>query len=160
MRTNAITNSEDILDSRTIIARIEELEELMNCVNCLGEGNADGTAHAVEPVNEEGEPLVCVGWESQADDDEREELVMLTAFMDDLKGNGGDEQWRGDWYPVTLVRDSYWEDYAREEAEDMYGKELEGSYWPFTCIDWERAARELQMDYSSAEFDCVTYWYR
>ncbi|KVE35712.1 hypothetical protein [Burkholderia sp. BDU5] len=32
--------------------------------------------------------------------------------------------------------------------------------WPNNCIDWERAARELQVDYSSVEFDGVTYWYR
>lgn len=27
-------------------------------------------------------------------------------------------------------------------------------------VDWERAARELQMDYTPVEFDGVTYWVR
>jgi hypothetical protein len=32
--------------------------------------------------------------------------------------------------------------------------------WPFTCIDWEQAASELQMDYSAVDFDGVIYWIR
>ena len=29
-----------------------------------------------------------------------------------------------------------------------------------TCIDWAQAARELRMDYTSVDFDGVTYWIR
>lgn len=63
------------------------------------------------------------------------------------------------WYPVTLVRDSYFEDYAQELAEelDLVKRDV---HWPYNCIDWEQAARELKQDYSSADFDGVTYWYR
>lgn len=66
----------------------------------------------------------------------------------------------GDWeYGVTLVRDSYFKSYAQELAEDL---ELidKSCQWPCYCIDWERAARELQMDYTSIDFDGVTYWGR
>ena len=31
--------------------------------------------------------------------------------------------------------------------------------WPYTCVDWERAADELRQDYSSTEFDGKTYLY-
>ena len=34
------------------------------------------------------------------------------------------------------------------------------SNWPFNCIDWEKAAEELQQDYMSIDFDGVTYWMR
>ena len=34
------------------------------------------------------------------------------------------------------------------------------SLWPYSCIDWEQAAEELQQDYMSVEFDGVTYWMR
>ena len=82
----------------------------------------------------------------------------LQAIMSDLDGvGGGDEQWRGDWYPVMLIRGSYFGDYAQELAADC------GDYpkrWPYTCIDWVQAARELQMDYTSTEIDGVTFWYR
>lgn len=62
-------------------------------------------------------------------------------------------------YGATLVRDSYFEDYARELAEDC-GLIQRDAHWPNDCIDWERAARELQMDYTSVEFDGVEYWVR
>jgi hypothetical protein len=83
----------------------------------------------------------------------------LISIMDDLEGLGGDEQWRGEWYPVTLIRDSYFKDYAQEFAEDI-GAVKSDAEWPHTCIDWEHAARELQYDYTSIEIDDVTYWTR
>jgi antirestriction protein len=58
-----------------------------------------------------------------------------------------------------LIRDSYFEDYAQELADDL-GLLQKGSTWPYTCIDWEQAARELQMDYSMVTFDGVDYWVR
>jgi len=97
--------------------------------------------------------------EDTEDEDEKTELARLTELMDDLAGNGGDEQWRGVWYPITLIRDSYFEDYARELADDIGAIDSKAG-WPNTCIDWEQAARELQMDYTTAELDGITYWYR
>lgn len=93
------------------------------------------------------------------DDDESEELETLAGLLDDLKGYGGDEQWRGDWYPITLIRNSYFQDYAQELAEEI-GAIPKNNRWPCTCIDWEQATRELRMDYNSVEYDGVTYWYR
>lgn len=93
------------------------------------------------------------------DEDEQCELDMLEAFLDDCKGYGGDEQWEGDWYPGTAVRDSYFKDYAMELADDT-GAILDNAQWPCTCIDWDQAARELRMDYTGVEFDGVTYWVR
>lgn len=127
-----ISNMDDMIDARDIIARIEELEDLC-------EPEEDGT--------------------SMADDEDREELATLSGFLAQMKGYGGDEQWRGDWYPVTLIRDSYFEDYAQELAWDI-GAVNSDAAWPANCIDWEAAARQLQMDYTSVEFDGVTYWYR
>lgn len=128
-----ITHFDDIIDVRNIIARVEELEAEMQ-----GE-IPDGST-----------------W---AGSDEESELATLQALLADLQGMGGDEQWRGDWYPVTLVRDSYFKDYAQELADDI-GAIPAGASWPCTCIDWDQAARELRMDYSSVEFDGVTYWTR
>jgi hypothetical protein len=95
----------------------------------------------------------------QPDVDELRELASLNDFLEECKGNGGDEQWEGDWYPVTCIRDSYFENYAHELAEDI-GSIKSDAQWPYTCIDWEKAARELQMDYTSVEFDGITYWVR
>jgi len=98
--------------------------------------------------------------ESEAlDADDQTEFDSLKGFLDDLNGMGGDEQWRGDWYPVSLIRDSYFKEYAQELADDIGAIDASAS-WPCNCIDWDKAARELRMDYSSVEFDGVTYWTR
>jgi hypothetical protein len=125
-----ITNSDDIIDIRSVIERYEELDEFVR------------------------EPL------SYKVPEALDEYVKLKNLLSELKGNGGDEQWRGDWYPITLIRDSYFKDYAMELAEDIHGQSLYTGEWPMRCIDWDKAARELRMDYSSVEFDGVTYWYR
>lgn len=91
--------------------------------------------------------------------EESEELQTLENLLEELKGNGGDEQWGGDWYPVTLIRDSHFENYAQELAEDC-GLVNVDAKWPNNCIDWEKAARELQWDYSTVDFGETTYWYR
>jgi hypothetical protein len=88
-----------------------------------------------------------------------EELIALQALLEECKGNGGDEQWRGDWYPISLIRDSYFKDYAQELAEEIGAINANAS-WPNNCIDWDQAARELQIDYTSIDFDGVTYWVR
>ena len=93
------------------------------------------------------------------DDDEVEECDTLRDLLSDIEGMGGDEQWRGNWYPITLIRGSYFEDYARELADDI-GRVTGAEQWPYTCIDWEQAAWELQRDYSSVEVNGITYWLR
>jgi hypothetical protein len=32
--------------------------------------------------------------------------------------------------------------------------------WPNNCIDWERAARELSVDYTTVKFDGDSYYLR
>jgi len=83
----------------------------------------------------------------------------LVELLSSLEGMGGDEQWRGNWYPVTLIRDSYFQTYAQELAEDA-GLTDKPQEWPYTCIDWEQAARELRYDYASVDIGGVTYWTR
>jgi len=126
-----ISNTDDVIDVRDVIARVEELEELLPPAD-----ESDGT-----------------------DNEERQELATLMSLLDDLKGNGGDVDWRGDWYPLLLVRDSHFRDFAQQEAEDL-GLIKSDSSWPDNCIDWEQAAQELQVDYTTCEFEGVTYWYR
>ena len=113
----AINNYHDVIDSRDVNARIDEL------------------------IEQEGE-------------DSSEELQLLTA----LSSEGTD--YSPDWENgVGLIRDSYFETYAQELAEDI-GAIDPNAAWPTSCIDWARAAIELQMDYSCVDFDGITYWVR
>ncbi len=137
-----ISNTEDILDVRDIIERFEELENARENA-CDGEDDA-ADAEKLKAFDES---------------DEGEEYASLKTLLDDLKGGGGDEKWRGAWYPVTLIRDTYFEKYAEQLADDI-GAIDSNATWPLNCIDWEQAACELKMDYSTVEYGGVTYWYR
>lgn len=126
----------NIIDVRDIIARVEELRE-----------------ETAEYENPEGDLEA-----HDADIEAREELTVLESILEALAGNGGDEQWEGDWYPVTLIHDDYFEEYAQELAEDCGF--TTGNEWPARCIDWERAADELRQDYTTIEINGETYQYR
>ena len=131
--TKEITNSEDVIDVRDVIARFEELETELD------------DAHSDDETNE---MLDC-----------RAEFDTLKELLSELEGNGGDEEWRDAWYPVTLVRKSYFRTFAQEEAESLDLVKSDAR-WPYTCIDWDQAASELLQDYTSTDFDGVTYYYR
>lgn len=116
-----IDNNQDILDSRDIITRIDELE-------------AEGL----------GGPL---GVEDQ------EELETLQGVAKDAEGSP-------DWvYGEALIRDSYFQEYAQELAEDC-GMVDGTAKWPMSCLDWAAAAEELKADYSDIDYDGITYWIR
>ena len=97
--------------------------------------------------------------ENASADFDEEEYQALDNLLLQLKGSGGDEEWRGDWYPIMLIRETYFETYAEQLAEDC-GDLDENPRWPYTCIDWERAAKELQYDYAACEFEGIIYYYR
>lgn len=127
----------DYIDVRDIIARVEELRE-------------ERDASELDP-KEYGGPND--DWQ-----EERTELAALESILDDLRGCGGDEQWEGDWYPVTLIRDSYFVDAMQELVQDI--GDLPRDIPAYLEIDWEKTAGNLRADYSSVEIDGETYWYR
>lgn len=45
-------------------------------------------------------------------------------------------------------------------AGHSFDPKTDDASWPNTCIDWDEAARELQYDYFTVEFDGITYWIR
>ena len=145
--TTTIDNTQDILDSRDIFERIEELESTRD--SFFEENNI--TPNEIGNMNN---PKYAE-WEES---DDAKELSDLSSFMDDFKGYGGDEQWRGDWYPVTIIRDSYFVDYTEELITDCGYISKDFPSW--IAIDWEKTAEAVQQDYTSAEFDGVTYWAR
>ena len=118
----------DIIDLRDIIARFEELEK------------------EVENLSE------------QEDDSIVDELATLEAILEELKGYGGDEQWRGDWYPVTLIKDDYFVDYCQDLVSDI--GDMPSEIPSYLVIDWDATADNMKQDYSSVEIDGTTYQYR
>lgn len=135
-------STEDILDIRDLIELWEELDEI---------ATAREDWENDEGRDDDDEP-------DDLDDDQGEVYKALAELLDELKGCGGDEQWRGDWYPLTLIRDSYFVDYARELVEDCgyISKDLPG----WIALDWERTAEAVQQDYSIVSIGGVDFWYR
>lgn len=200
-----VRNSEDIIDSRDVIARIEELtekrapwaagwnmpgympdseptafadwesardyivSEMERSADDIEEqDDADGSAlrdaavrlAALPDESEVGETVGAYHWwvsfqgpNAGLDDEEAEELTNLEDLAKQAEGYG-------DWeYGETLIRDSYFAEYAEELAEDI-GAINKSAAWPLTYIDWDAAAEALKQDYTSIEFDGVTYWMR
>jgi predicted RecB family endonuclease len=120
-----IDKYQDVMDSRDIIERIEELEA------------------EIKSVEDEG---------SECDPEVHDELRALVDLAQEASASP-------DWtYGEALIRDSYFEEYAEQLADDM-GVEVKDE-WPYRHIDWVAAARELQQDYFDVNFDGVTYWIR
>lgn len=152
--------NDDVIDVRDIIERVEDLrgERDSGAQDYLDECEAKGG----EAEWDEGEAK----WAEDNPEDARE-LAILEDFLSDLKGYGGDEQWEGDWYPVTLVNSDHFTEYAQELAEEMAEPGMRDASWPYRHIDWEAAANELQQDYSTADLkpmeeggEAATYYYR
>lgn len=125
-------------DSRQIIERIDEIEN--------------------ENVNDDGDIVFDLG---AVDDyvrfkaeDESAEYAKLKAIAEEGEGYAPD--WK---YGVTFIRDDYFEDYARELAEDIGAIDRDAA-WPNSYIDWEAAADALRMDYTSVEIDGEDWWFR
>jgi hypothetical protein len=127
-----ISNGDDIIDSRDVIEKIEQLQEEL-----------DGGEETEEGFMVNGVDMT----------EEQEELTALLALAEEAEGCA-------DWHHgEALIRDSHFERWAREFADDIGAIDSNAS-WPQTCIDWKQAAEELQQDYTSVDFDGVTYWIR
>lgn len=160
-RTKDITDFQgsDIIDVRDVIERVTELrderdaleESYKDCESEYAGASSDADiAEKKESMEEASESL------TDFNDDNGVELKALEALLDDLKGNGGDEQWDGDWYPVTLINESYFKEAMDEMLEDIGDIPKDLPCYLTITVDYD----VLKTDYASTEFDGVTYWYR
>lgn len=175
--TRDISNTADYLDVRDIIERFEELEGERNDLHETQEearaAVADAQGELEECPHEADEPSETLYTTRDAalkvfdaarnalddwDEENAEEFKSLKALLGELEGNGGDHQWKGEWYPVTLIRDSYFVEAMQELVQDI--GDLPKNIPAYLEIDWDKTADNLRADYSSAEYDGVTFWFR
>lgn len=141
MLTTTFNNTDDLIDSRDVIARIEELEnEQAELVQKLSDGEIT-EAEMVAFDEDKGHDL-----------DALRELAALAESSPD-------------WiYGETLIRASYFVQYITDLIDDCYDlpKELTSGNWPYRhiTIDFEAAAKEAEQDYISVDFDGVEYLIR
>ncbi len=151
----AYNGNDDILDSRDLYMRQDELETLES-------DRDDATAEYEEALenfeNDEGTQeavtLALENLKSAQDaftDIEREELDILRAAEKEIDGY---------MHGVTLIHDSYFKNYARDYARDVTGYTTDDNAWPLNCIDWDAAAEQLQSDFTEIMINGETYYYQ
>lgn len=131
--TAEISNRDDVIDSRDVIARMEELQADRD--SCEQDDAGDANRF------------------SEWDDANGHEFAALKTFAEEA------EEYTPDWsYGATLIRDSYFVDYCEELVKDI--GDLPKNIPDYLAIDWEATAENLKVDYTPVKFDGVTYWVR
>ncbi len=143
MTRTTIDNTESVLDSRDIIERIEELE---------AERENYTTQNAEHGVTPEMIDALHAAW-AVANPEDAAELATLHKVA--RQAEGYCEDWR---HGATLIRDDYFVEYARELVTDCGYISAEMPWW--IKIDWAATAENISIDYTSVDFDGVTYWIR
>jgi len=184
----AISNTDDVIDSRDVIERIEELEGEIEALtdtfeelvdDCIDGATDASTLSQVcnhyrnNPKDDLARDILSDYLEENPgsalaaarvavvewNDDNADELRTLKALASQAEGYAAD--WR---HGESLIRESYFEDHIRELVDDCYTMP-EGFYagqWPWRhmTMDWKAAADEARQDYSEVEFGDVTYLIR
>lgn len=154
--TTDFSNRDDVIDSRDVVKRIDDLrDERDNWQedNELPE-YIDPDTTTNEKIKEWTEEQLnkWVEWDESS---EGEELKALLSLQDELEGYAPD--WN---HGCTLIRDSYFTEYCKELVNDIGDLPRDLPAYIENNINWEGVAEDLQVDYTSGEFDGVTYWVR
>jgi hypothetical protein len=130
----------DIIDSRDLL---QELRDLLEDPHYdYSDDPADLAAES------EDHPWTAM------DDADKARVEALRDILSELPESTVDSP-HGNSYGATLIHEDYFETYARELADDIA---IEGAdRWPNYCIDWERAANEPAMDYTTVTWEGETY---
>jgi hypothetical protein len=173
-----ISKGQDVVDSRDVIERIEELTGYRDDAQTAAEEHNTKLAELeqqltaaetdedrerltqeIEDNGPKQEQVFSLDgdrqyWASdEYQDEEEEELHELLELAEEGEGSP-------DWsYGETLIADSYFTEYAQQLAEDI-GAISKESQWPNNHIDWEAAADALQQDYMCVSWGDQEYWIR
>jgi chromosome segregation ATPase len=161
----------DILDTRDIEDRIDELESEIESLDDERESFEDSITEIEDEISEL-EDNQSVDGENQGEIDgleldkseyqnrlvasvnENEEAQSELNELTNLRDSIGSEFPRG----VTLIHESHFKEYAMQYADDV-GAIADSHSWPLTCIDWDQAAEELQQDFSSVDLNGESYYF-
>ena len=130
----------DVLDSRDIIDRLEEV------TNELDE---------IEEYCDDNDIRY----------DEHDDYNSIHDEFRELEEVRAECQHIGDWeHGTTLINERYFTDYIKEMVEDCYEvpDHMMTGEWPWSHMemDWDSAAEEAKMDYSSVDIAGTTFYVR
>lgn len=165
----------DVLDSRDIEARIDELEsersdwederkewdELVEQIRVI-----ENEKTVFESSDDPEDPDAEFPGQGELDrlqdeldnmhepDDEfeyQDELDTLVEMRDEV----GSSEWT---YGLTLVHESYWVEYVEEFVKDI--GDIPHNVPSYIEIDWEATASNIKVDYAEVTVENETYFYR
>lgn len=142
---DAPSNTDDVIDSRDVIARIEELESELQDAH---EGESDPPA------------LLFQDWVHRAAGNDAHTLQDAAVEYRALKALADQGEGYGDWRRgETLIAEAYFTEYAQQLADDI-GAINKDATWPSCHIDWEAAAASLKKDYTEVDFGGAAFLMR
>jgi hypothetical protein len=144
-----ISTTDDVIDSRDVIARIEELRDTLEALREEFDSNPENDGVDFDDWSRNQTAMTSA---------EVDELAALEQLAEEASGSP-------DWtYGEALIRESYFTDYIEQLINDCYEmpKELNSGEWPWrhVTVDYEEAAEEAKADYIDCDFDGVTYLIR
>lgn len=158
---SGFTIGDDIIDSRDVIARIEELTAERDALqDALDEATAllqeaTGDAKRLDDLSDLDSDVIdaekaLAKWQ---DSDEAAELDALETLA--AEGEGYSPDWT---HGATLVHDSYFTEYVMDMLADI-GDLPRDIPW-YIVIDREATADNVKADYFNIDLDGETYWIR
>ena len=166
-----ISNTDNVINSRDIIERIDELTgDFQGLVDDIEAAETDAEREMafdelatwlighteIVPDLEALDGITFDDVSEWAESDDAHELKALLALADEAECSP-------DWlYGDTLIHEDYFTDYIEELINDCYGlpKEFNSGDWPWChmTIDYAAAADEAKQDYMEVNFDGATYY--
>jgi len=149
-----ISNNDNVVDSRDIIERIEELSDE---ISGEAETNDKESEILIEwldnpeteyPEFEEGSPTLTDAIRELCD-----EYRILKELESEAEGYASDWQ-----YGEALIRESYWIEYCEELCIDI--GDLPKNIPSYIEIDWDATAENIKADYTELDWDGVGYYIR
>lgn len=146
-----VTPYDDIIDTRKIIERIEEIESEYD--------DGEGETHGIgiwAPLDRE-EWVTLTDLLSEIGEDACRDGVTLireSYFKDYVREGYGEIGPELHEYRSKSGRATWDMEYVRVEWDELMSRP------PFNCIDWEAVAEDERSDYSIVEFLGTTYYYQ
>lgn len=154
------------IDTRDLYQRKCELEDLRDALKDAKEAQAAAIkARDDSDLDEESDEYAELLQEIEDADaavdaaeqdfgtDEEAELAELEAIENDMDARAFRDG-------ETMVPEHMFTEYAEQLAEDCGDYNSRDAKWPYTCIDWEKAANDLKQDYSTVTYQGTDYYVR
>lgn len=158
-----VSNTDDIINSRDVIKRIENLQEreadVSDAEEAVKNARFEMEEAETEDEREEAESALEAAEEElesaerDFDEDDQEELKSLLDLQSDAEGYC-------DWlHGATLINEGHINKYMEEHARESYDSEVSGLPDAISShIDWDGVAEDMTSDLTQVDFDGVTFY--